>query len=342
MRDAKAEIMNRVRRVRRVALAASVLLLGACATTPSATTISPRTMAMAARPLPPSNRTAAAPAPVPTAAVASASPPVPVADPYAGCAAVDGAVTLPSGRSMIVRAAATTHPRPAVLVLHGYTGSPASAEADSELTPSALADGMLVAYPQGSPLPSGGSAWNSGAGLYASTTGDDVDVLAGMIDALIASYCVEPRDVVLSGESNGAGMIIRAGCSAAVNHRISALVAVIPAVDPAVIAPCADAGLRPVPLLAVAAEHDLTVPYAGLIPLLGQVAWFTSVARQLDQCSSVVAEPAGDSSASSLSGQRCTATAALVSVPSGEHRWPHADAGFDTSAAVLALAASAA
>jgi poly(3-hydroxybutyrate) depolymerase len=243
---------------------------------------------------------------------------------------------------MVVRAAAATHLRPAVLVLHGYTGSPAYAEADSNLTPAALAAGMLVAYPQGSPLPSGGFAWNSGAGLYASTTGDDVDALAAMIDALIASYCVEPSDVVLSGESNGGGMIIRAGCSTAVNQRVSAMVAVIPAVDPAVLASCAEPGLRPVPLVAVAAEHDPTVPYAGLPPLLGQVAWFSSVAHELDRCASVAADSAGDSPASSLSGQRCAAPATLVSVPSGEHRWPHADAGFDTTAVVVALATAAA
>jgi polyhydroxybutyrate depolymerase len=268
--------------------------------------------------------------------VATVSP----APPPAGCPAVDGVVTLPSGRSMVVRAPATTEARPAVLVLHGFTGSPAYAEADSHLTPDALGRGVLVAYPQGTPLSSGGYGWNSGAGIYATTTGDDIAVLASMIDLLAGSYCVEPGHVVLSGESNGGGMVVHAACSTDINERIAAIVAVIPAVDSMVAAPCTQAGLRPLPLLVVAAQADPIVPYAGQPPLLGQPDWFSSVARQLDRCGSIAAEPRDQEPASVLAGQRCAAAAVLVSVPSAEHRWPHLDVGFDTNAALLALAAT--
>jgi len=240
---------------------------------------------------------------------------------------------------MIVRASATTRPRSAVIVLHGFTGSPAYAEADSRLTPDALGHGVLVAYPQGTSLPSGGYGWNSGAGIYATTTGDDIAALARLIDVLTGSYCVEPGRVVLSGESNGGGMVVHAACTRAVNDRIAALVAVIPAVDSGVIAPCTQPGLRPLPLLVVAASDDPIVPYTGQAPLLGQVDWFSSVARQLDRCVSV-ADHAGDQGPRSvLAGQDCAAPAALVAVPSDAHRWPHVDVGFDTNAAVLALTA---
>jgi len=241
---------------------------------------------------------------------------------------------------LVVRAPATTHPRSAVVVLHGFTGSPAYAEGDSGLTPDAVGDGVLVAYPQGTPLPSGGYGWNSGAGIYATTTGDDIAGLVSIIDVLTASYCVEPGRVVLAGESNGGGMVVHAACSTAINDRITAAVAVIPAVDPGVIAPCARGGLLPRPLLVVAASDDPIVPYAGQPPLLSQTDWFSSVARQLDHCTSVAAEPSGDEPRSGLAGEGCAATAALVAVPSDEHHWPHADAGFDTNAAILALAAA--
>jgi polyhydroxybutyrate depolymerase len=260
----------------------------------------------------------------------------------AACPAVNGIVTLPSGNSMIVRAPATTHPRSAVVVLHGFTGSPAYAEVDSRLTPDALGHGVLVAYPQGTPLPSGGYGWNSGAGIYATTTGDDIAALTNIIDLLTGSYCVEPGRVVLSGESNGAGMVVHAACTIAINERVAALVAVIPAVDSGVIAPCTQRGLRPLPLLAVAAIDDPIVPYAGQSPLLGQADWFSSVARQLDQCASVAADPSDQEPRPGLVGQGCAAAAALVAVPSDEHRWPHVDVGFDTNAAVLAVAAAAA
>ena len=261
---------------------------------------------------------------------------------HGGCPPVNGVVTLAAGHSMVVRASAASQPRSAVVVLHGFTGSSAYAEADSRLTPDSLGDGVLVAYPQGTPLPSGGYGWNSGAGVYATTTGDDIAVLANIIDVLTGSYCVEPGRVVLSGESNGGGMVLHAACTAAINERIAALVAVIPAVDSGVIAPCTQGGLRAVPLLVVAASYDPIVPYGGRPPLLGQADWFSSVARQLDHCASVATRSGDQEPWSELAGQDCAAPATLVAVPSDEHRWPHLDVGFDTNAALLALAAAAA
>ena len=309
-------------RVAGCAAAGLMVLVAACSPSRAPTSVAP-----------PSTATHGAAAPAATVATASAAP----SD--VGCRAVNGVVTLPSGRSMVVRAPATTGTRAAVVVLHGFTGSPAFAESDSRLTPDALGHGVLVAYPQGTPLPSGGYGWNSGAGIYATTTGDDSAAVAGIIDVLTTSYCVAPGHVVLAGESNGGGMVVHAACTTAVNGRIAAVVAVIPAVDAGVIAPCTEGGLRPRPLLVVAASDDPIVPYGGQPPLLGQADWFSSVARQLDHCASVTADASDDGPRAALAGGGCAATAALVAVPSDEHRWPHADVGFDTNGAILALAA---
>jgi poly(3-hydroxybutyrate) depolymerase len=272
----------------------------------------------------------------PPAALRSPAPPV---TPPPGCPAADATVTTAAGHPLLVQAAPTDRRRPAVLVLHGFTGSPAAAQADSGLTPAALADGVLVAYPQGDPLADGvGYGWNSGAGIYASTGGDDVGAVEAIIDLLVASYCVDPAHVVLAGESNGGGMAVRGLCDARVNVRVAAAVAVIPAVDAAVIAPCRDATLLPRPLLVIAARADPTVPYAGTPSLLGQETWFTSVAQSLNRCQTVQTGPRLETVTPAMTGDDCGAPATLVSVPSDRHSWPHLDAGFDTNAAVLALA----
>jgi poly(3-hydroxybutyrate) depolymerase len=159
-----------------------------------------------------------------------------------------------------------------------------------------------------------------------------------MIDRLVTSYCVDPAHVVLAGESNGGGMTMRALCAPAVNARVAAAVAVIPAVDTAVIAPCRDAALQPRPLIVIAARADPAVPYAGSPLLLGQEAWFTSVAKSLNGCRDVRITPGTEPATRALTGDGCRAPTTLVSVASDRHSWPQADAGFDTNAALLSLA----
>jgi poly(3-hydroxybutyrate) depolymerase len=81
----------------------------------------------------------------------------------------------------------------------GYTGSPSGIETFSELTPVAIAGAVAVAYPEGGPTTVGGFGWASGAGVFATTGVDDVGALGEMLDALIATGCIDPTRVTIAG-----------------------------------------------------------------------------------------------------------------------------------------------
>jgi polyhydroxybutyrate depolymerase len=245
--------------------------------------------------------------------------------PPATCGAADGTVTL-AGRPVLLRAPALASRAPLVLVLHGYTGTPQSVETSSRFTDLATRVGAIVAYPQGTKVQPRGFGWASGANVFAVPDGDDVAVLSGILDELVAGHCVDPSRVLLVGESNGGGMVLRAVCDPRMNGRVTAVAPVIPAVGAATIAGCAADGLRPVPLLAVAGAADDVVPYLGTPDLLGQETWFGSVATDLNGCSTDVplrTDPSLQVAIRTASG--CAVNTALVTIGDGDHTWPGAD-----------------
>ena len=95
---------------------------------------------------------------------------------------------------------------------------------------------------------------------YVCTSGvDDVAALEEMIDTAVATGCVDPQRLVVSGESNGAGMALVAICDARLQARFAAAVLVIPAVDAAVLTHCLEAGTSPIGLSVVAGKLEPTV-----------------------------------------------------------------------------------
>ena len=76
-------------------------------------------------------------------------------------------------------------PAPTIIVMHGYTGSPEGIEKFSELTAFANSQGVAVMYPEGTPTPSGGFGWSTGAGLFATTGTDDVEALQGALREML-------------------------------------------------------------------------------------------------------------------------------------------------------------
>ena len=90
------------------------------------------------------------------------------------CGAMNGFQPLPGKRTMLVTAAATSRPRAAVIMLHGYTATPAGEEAVSGWTQFMAKTNVLVAYPQGTPTPYGGYGWSTGAARFATTGTNDV------------------------------------------------------------------------------------------------------------------------------------------------------------------------
>ncbi len=107
-----------------------------------------------------------------------------------------------------------------VLVLHGATQSPESAERMSGMSELADSENFLVAYPRGSGrLPT----WNSGncCGLAMREEVDDVAFIRALIDKLERDYPVDSRRIYVTGISNGAMMSFRLACE--LSDKIAAI-----------------------------------------------------------------------------------------------------------------------
>src|SRR5947208_829523 len=145
-----------------------------------------------------------------TTALSATAPPVQIASstsssrPPGGCFPSSATLRTSSGRHVVLRAMGVVGPAPTIIVMHGYTGSPEGIEKFSELTAFANSQGVAVMYPEGTPTPSGGFGWSTGAGLFATTGTDDVEALQEMIDSAVATGCVDTTRLIISGESNGA------------------------------------------------------------------------------------------------------------------------------------------
>jgi len=264
------------------------------------------------------------------------------------CNDVNGELTTASGRQVLVRAVGVNRASPLVLILHGYTGTPTGIEKYAEFTALANEASVVVAYPEGTPVPKNeGFGWNTGAGIFSTSGVDDVAALNEMLDTIMATGCVDPAHVTIAGESNGAGMSLVAICESGLRARVESAVIVIPAVDPAVLAQCR-AGGSPIPLSVVAGRLDRTVPYeGGRGTLLPQETWFGQAAQIVNGCRA--GEPVRSTVTSQvelLAPSDCDVCTEIYSVADGTHTWPGSSTGtgglqpgtFDLSIRLLALA----
>src|SRR3954464_7495676 len=121
----------------------------------------------------------APPMPAPIASSTSSSRPA------GACFPSSAPLRTASGGHVVLRATGVVGPAPTIIVLHGYTGSPDGIERFSELTSFANSQGVAVMYPEGTPTPSGGFGWSTGAALFATTGTDDVEGLQQMIDSAV-------------------------------------------------------------------------------------------------------------------------------------------------------------
>jgi poly(3-hydroxybutyrate) depolymerase len=247
---------------------------------------------------------------------------------HTNCSAASGQLTTTSGRHVILRAAGLTGPSPTIFVIHGYTGTPTGVEKVAEITGAANAAGAAVAYPEGAPTKQGGFGWSTGAGIFATEDVDDVAALGEMIDAVIATGCVDATRMTLTGESNGGGMTLVALCSPELADRFQQFVLVNPAIDPAVLAHC-EPGTAPQAITVEAGLLDRTVPYlGGRPPLLAQLDWFSQFASATNLCGGVSEPVPVDAHVVEIAGEGCAACTQLVVVDDGTHTWPGTSRGY--------------
>ncbi|MGH9271912.1 MAG: alpha/beta hydrolase family esterase [Ilumatobacteraceae bacterium] len=230
-------------------------------------------------------------------------------------------LTTPSGRRALLRAGGLPGPSPTIVVVHGYTGTPTGIERFAELTDVANSRGIAVAYPEGTTTDQGGFGWNTGAEVFATTTGDDVAAIGEMLDALGSTGCVESAQLTLVGESNGGGLAIVAACSPQLAGRFSRVVVVNAAVDEGVLARCTGATGQ-TPLTAIGGSLDETVPVLGTAQLLPASDWFAVASSTIAGCRAVVAAPDVDAVVSRTVGTGCGGCSELLVVADGTHTWP--------------------
>jgi polyhydroxybutyrate depolymerase len=218
-------------------------------------------------------------------------------------------------------------------VLHGYTGTPERIEQTSGWTPFAEQQAAVVAYPEGTAVGAGGFGWNTGTGRFSTAGVDDAAYLAAVVDHLVATACVDPARILLTGESNGGAMTVIAACHPTTRARFASFAPVIPAIDQRVLDRCG--GGPPVAFTALAGRLDRVIPYdgvypAGQLPLLAQETWFVRLAAQRNGC------PAGEPTRERIDGAElirpagCPQTPTLVAIDDGTHTWPGGPDGTGT------------
>lgn len=284
----------------------------------------------------------------PTSAPGASTTAAPVAT--LPCTPTDGVLTTASGRRVLVRANGAAAASPLVLILHGYTGTPTGIERYAEFTAIANAASVVVAYPEGTPVDGfEGFGWATGSSIFSTSGVDDAGALVEMLDAIIATGCVDAARVTLAGESNGAAMSLVAACDTRLRDRLAGVVMVIPAVDDGVVAHCAPGG-RALPMTVVAGRLDRTVPFdGGRATLLPQEAWFQRVATLVNACVDAPgAREALTEFVERVTPSGCGACTQLLTIADGTHTWPGSSEGvadlrpgtFDLSARLLRLATS--
>ncbi|MEQ1702326.1 MAG: PHB depolymerase family esterase [Ilumatobacteraceae bacterium] len=244
------------------------------------------------------------------------------------CTPTDGVLTTATGRHVLVRANGVAPGSPLVLILHGYTGTPTGIEHYAEFTAMANAASVVVAYPEGTPVQGfEGFGWATGSSIFSTEGVDDAAALVEMIDAVLATGCVDPARITIAGESNGAAMSLVAVCDARLRDRVASLVMVIPAVDDGVLAHCA-AGGRPLPMTVVAGRLDRTAPYdGGRATLLPQEDWFQRAAALVNGCADAGSRAALTDQVARVEPGGCGACSVFLAIADGTHTWPGSSDG---------------
>jgi polyhydroxybutyrate depolymerase len=222
---------------------------------------------------------------------------------------------------------ATSNPGALVLVLHGATQSPTSAETMSRMSDLADKNNFLAVYPSGTSrnpddrIPT----WNSGAccGYAMENKINDVGFLSALIDQLRNTYSIDAKRVYVTGISNGAMMSYRLAC------ELSSKIAGIAPVEGAQDIPCQPS--ERVSVLIFHGTDDHLVPFnGGSTPFqLGSKRSDASVADAIqfwvkeDGCNGTPAhEETAEVHTDFYTGCQSNTAVSLYAIQGGHHMWP--------------------
>lgn len=214
---------------------------------------------------------------------------------------------------------------PLVLLLHGGTQSVLSAERMSGMSRLADRENFILAYPTGTSRSGRTPTWNSGncCGYALRNNIDDVAFLRALIDKLKGDYNVNPRQVYVSGISNGGMMAYRAAC------ELADEIAAIAPVEGAQNVQCNPS--FPVSVIVFHGTADRLVPFEGGTtpfqpgprrsdtPLIDAVAFWV----KLDGCSPIPKQEANrEVQIDTYSGCKDGTGVTLYAIQGGHHMWP--------------------
>jgi polyhydroxybutyrate depolymerase len=237
-------------------------------------------------------------------------------------------VTINSGghaRQFIVYApgAATTSPRPLVLVYHGATDTAAHTVSETDFEAVAQRDHEIVAFLQGYD-----DTWNEGAGdTPAHAAGiNDVAFTSAVLHWIESHDAIDRRQIAASGISNGALLVELLGCRLAGELT---LIAPVEGELPVSVSPSCHPS-RPVSVFEVHGTADMSIPYdgghfdgvGGGTTVLSAPA---SAARwaELDRCGSHSGSTThGSSTDATYRGCSRAASVTLDTIHGGTHAWP--------------------
>jgi polyhydroxybutyrate depolymerase len=143
-----------------------------------------------------------------------------------------------------------------VIALHGGGGSASQFESSSFLTDKANTSGFIIVYPEGTGAI---KTWNAGSCCGSAVTNqiNDVKFISQLIDKLIATYKINPKNVYATGHSNGGMMCYRLAC------ELSNKIAAIAANSSTMVVTSACNPARAIPVLHMHSKLDQNVVYTG-------------------------------------------------------------------------------
>ena len=149
-------------------------------------------------------------------------------------------------------------PVPLIINMHGYTSNNLEQGFYGDFRSIADTANFLIVHPNGTLDNQGNRFWNTfGTG----STVDDVAFISDLLDALQATYNIDPQRIYSTGMSNGGFMSYTLACE--LNDRIAAIASVTGSMIGPNLAACNPQ--RPVPVMEIHGTADNTVPYNGSI-----------------------------------------------------------------------------
>jgi polyhydroxybutyrate depolymerase len=213
-----------------------------------------------------------------------------------------------------------SRPAPLVISLHGAGLWPAGQMEISRWNEEADRQGFIVVYPSGL-KGAGPRIWHAGHGPGLAR---DVRYISDLIDALEATYNIDPARIYANGLSNGGGMSFVLSCT--MSDRIAA----VGMVGAAQLLPfdwCTDP--RPVPMISFHGTADRAAPYNGgsswvtSDPFPNVLTWTRSWARR-NRCAPNPVDSVVAADVTRRAYTDCAGDAAVVlyTIEGGGHTWP--------------------